>query len=221
MHVACGVSPSRDAAARWLELRHQGEASGAGVVRWNTLATHRFSQKPGTQAALAITFLEAAEAGYPNNQVIQDLIPAVAATRLTTLGRLIADPNFKSLVGLVEQDGRMLFEFPAASLQATLEHILGDIGADVTVSQLKSKDQRSAYLGTVPEPTSSERMDSPQPLSDAPAPKTQAKPRPRPRPRRDKPFKDLDLSLRCSCARSSSCQLTSSSARRTCRLKAS
>lgn len=63
----CAVLDSRDEAGHWMRLRHDGEAGGAGVVRWNSFATNRFSHKPGTQAARAIKFLEAVTEGYPEN----------------------------------------------------------------------------------------------------------------------------------------------------------
>jgi len=66
----CAVLDSREDAEHWMRLRHDGEARGAGVVRWNSLATNRFSHKPGTQAARAIKFLQAISDGYLNNTVI-------------------------------------------------------------------------------------------------------------------------------------------------------
>jgi hypothetical protein len=189
------VASSREEAAHWLELRHTGQGEGAGVVPWNTLARHRFSHKPGTQAAKAIAFLEALAEGYPENEVIQDLIGVVAEKRLTTLGRLAADPSFRQHMGMVEQPGGALaFHFKAEDLQDTAEALLGDIGSDVTVSQLKSKDQRAAYLKSIPAPPAGKRAKVARPLSKAPAPKPSKKKPKKPTKKPPRPFKDLDLS---------------------------
>jgi hypothetical protein len=192
----CAVVASRDDAEHWTVLRHAGEADGAGVVRWNAFATNRFSHKPGTQAARAIRFLEAVAAGFADNEVISELSARVADTRLTTLGRLVADPTFRDRIGLVEEDGDMLFHFPASDLQDALEHVLGDVAADVTVSQLKSKAQRKQYLQGTPKPPQSARTDEAKPLSEAPA-GTPSKPAKRSKPKKtkpDRPFHDVDLS---------------------------
>ncbi len=191
--VECAIVASRDDAEHWMVLRHGGEAGGAAVVRWNTLAANRFSHKPGTQAAKAITFLEALDEGYPENEVIKDLIAQVASKRLTTLGRLVGDPSFRTHVSMAEEGGSLVFGFPADSLQDFFEYVLGDLAADVGVSQLKSKEQRRDYLSNTPKPEKSEALQTEQPLGAAPAPKP-AKPRTRRRASKPgKPFKDLDL----------------------------
>ena len=190
----CSVVESRDEASHWMVLRHDGEAGGAGVVRWNSLATNRFSHKPGTQAAKAIAFLEAVRAGYPDNSVIQDLCERVAIKRLTTLGRLVQDPTFRTRIGMVVDGDEIRFHYPAAVLQDFFEHVLGDIAADIGVSQLKSKAQRTEYLGGTPEPDTDERTDGPHSLGESPAPKSSPKPKRKRKPSKPaKPFKDLDL----------------------------
>jgi hypothetical protein len=192
--VDCAIVPSRAEAEHWMELRHGGQAEGAGVVPWNALASNRFSHKPGSQAAKAIGFLDAVAAGFPDNTVIRDLIKRVAETRLTTLGRLVADPNFKLQAGLIESGGTLLFTYPADALQDFLEHVLGDLAADVGVSELKSKAQRTVYLNSTPKPDPKQVLPAPRPLSEAPSvrPTVPAKPRSRPT-KPQKPFKELDL----------------------------
>jgi hypothetical protein len=189
----CAIAPSRKEAEHWMELRHAGESEGAGVVPWNALAANRFSHKPGSQAARAISFLEVVRNGYPKNEIIQDLCERVARKRLTTLGRLVSDPNFRARSGLVEDEGDISFHFPAAALQDLFEYILGDLAADVSVSQLKSKGQRSDYLKTAPKPASDQRISEPKPLTDKPPSKPQPKPKPKPKPKPTVPFQELSL----------------------------
>jgi hypothetical protein len=191
--VECAVVASRDDAEHWMELRHGGEAGGAAVVRWNTLAANRFSHKPGSQAAKAITLLEAVDEGYPENEVMKDLVTQVASKRLTTLGRLASDPTFRARAGMTEENGSLTFSFPADALQELFEHILGDLAADVGVSQLKSKEQRAEYLSGTPKPKKSAALSTPQPLGAAPAPKPTKRRTHRRSSKPGKPFKDLDL----------------------------
>jgi hypothetical protein len=190
----CSVVPTREDAEHWMRLRHDGEAGGAGVVRWNSFATNRFSHKPGSQAARAIAFLEAVTDGYPDNEVIQELCGRVAEKRLTTLGRLVQDPNFRDRIGMVVDKHTVQFRYPATALQEFLEHVLGDIAADVGVSQLKSKDQRTEYLASTPKPEPSTKTPDPKPLGEAPSTAPPKPPKPRPKPSKPaKPLRDLDL----------------------------
>lgn len=191
--VECAIVSSRDDATHWMELRHGGEAGGAAVVRWNTLAANRFSHRPGSQAAKAITFLEAVEEGYPKNEVVKSLVTEVASKRLTTLGRLVADPAFRDRVGMTESDGHLMFEFAADALEDFFEHVLGDLAGDIGVSQLKSKDQRAKYLRKTPKPDQGAKLSEPQSLTAKLATKPK-KPKPKPKPTRPaKPFKELSL----------------------------
>ena len=193
--VDCAVAPTREAARHWMELRHAGEAEGAGVVRWGALQTNRFRSKPGTQAAQAISFIDATQLAFPSNARIQEALGQIAAQRLTTLGRLVADPNFKRLLGLSEQDGRLVSHYPAEALEQLLERVLRDVAGETSVSRLKSKEQRTEYLESLSAPDLGRYRPEPQPLhQDGPD-----DPAPRPKPARRRPskpevlFKDLDL----------------------------
>jgi hypothetical protein len=133
-------------------------------------------------------------AAYPKNDVIQELSTRIAEKRLTTLGRLVSDPTFKARIGMVDDYGSLQFYFPSVALQQFLETILGDIASDVTVSQLKSKQQRAKYLSSTPKPDASERMKEPKTLGPISAQKEPAKQKPKPKPSKPpKPLKDLRL----------------------------
>jgi hypothetical protein len=180
----CSVLASREDAKHWMELRHGGEKEGAGTVGWNTLARHRFASTPGSHGAKAISFLEAVNSAYPTNEVIQELSTRVAEKRLTTLGRVVADPNFRTHTSMSEEFGIVRFSYPAPALQQFIETLLGDIAADLTVSQLKSKAQRAKYLSGMPKPSPQMRLPEPKPLvPDSSEPPSKAKqPTTRPKP---------------------------------------
>jgi hypothetical protein len=192
--VECAVVESREDAKHWMELRHGGEAGGAAVVKWNTVAANRFKKNPGLQAMKAIRFLEAVDQGYPENEMIKELMAQVAAKRLTTLGRLVSDPTFRDHAGMIEKDGELTFSYPAEALQELFEHVLGDLAADVGVSQLKSKQQRADYVSETPKPKKAAGLSTPQPLGTAPAAKPNKRSTRRVPSKPSKPFKDLDLS---------------------------
>jgi hypothetical protein len=81
-------------------------------------------------------------------------------------------------------------------LQEILEHVLGDLAADVTVSQLKSKAQREEYLEATPKPPEQARTKDATPLTEAPS-DAPSKPLKKSNPKKtkpDRPFQDVDLS---------------------------
>jgi hypothetical protein len=189
----CSIASSRKAAAHWLEIRHGGESEGAGVVPWSAYAANRFKSKPGREAAAAMAFLEAVAEGYPSNDVLQELAQEVGNRKITTLGRLVLDQNFRDKAGIEYRDGLVYFHYSASDLQAFLEHILGDLAADIGVSELRTAPLRAQYLEGTPEVKTSKRTKEAKPLGSKPAPKSKTpskRRRPAPKP---KPFKNLTL----------------------------
>lgn len=192
--AVCSVAPSRKAAEHWLEIRHGGESEGAGVVPWSAYAANRFKSKPGREAAAAMAFLEAVAEGYPKNDLIQELAQEVGDKKITTLGRLVLDPSFRDKAGIEYRDGLVYFHYSAADLQAFFEHVLGDLAADIGVSELRTEPMRAEYLERTPEVKTSKRKKDAKPLGSKPAPKPQTAPKRRRATAKSKPLKNLSLS---------------------------
>lgn len=144
--VDCMVFATREEAQPWLELRHTGQNSGAGVVPWNAEATQRFHGRKGTQAAKALAFADAVAKAYPSNLQLRTSLTKVRRDRLTTLGRLISDPQFRSALGLKLEDQGLHSYFAAADLEAAITRVVTDLSTHLSVSALKSKKQRSDYI---------------------------------------------------------------------------
>ena len=68
LEMPCAEVQNRDEAKHWLELRHQGEAGGRAVVRWDAEASTRFFKRPGTQGQRGVSFIDALKDAYPANQ---------------------------------------------------------------------------------------------------------------------------------------------------------
>jgi hypothetical protein len=190
--VECAIAGSRDDAKHWMVLRHTGEQDGAGVVPWNALASGRFHARPGSQTAKAITFIDGVQSAYPDNDKIQDALAEIAANRITTLGRLVADPDFRDHLGFEDDNGKLVTHYPVAALEAILERILGDLATHMSVTQLKTKDQRAAYLARIPKPKGTAYQPSAKPLSTGGAATTRGTTIRRPA-KPGSPFKDLDV----------------------------
>jgi hypothetical protein len=189
----CSVAPSRKAVAHWLEIRHGGESEGAGVVPWSAYAANRFKSKPGREAAAAMAFLEAVAEGYPSNNLLQELAQEVGDKKITTLGRLVLDQNFRDKAGIEYHDGLVYFHYSATDLQSFFEHVLGDLAADIGVSELRTEPMRAQYLEGTPEMKTSKRTKTAKPLGSKPAPKPRTAPKRRRAAAKPKPLKNLSL----------------------------
>jgi hypothetical protein len=192
--IECEVATSREAAKHWLILRHQGEQDGRGVVPWNPLTSIRFNARPGSREARWVSFIDAVAAAFPSNETIQSAIQTIGAGRITTLGRLYSDPDFRQFLGLEDDGAEIRTHYPAAALEAALERVFSDLAGDLSVTKIKSKDQRTKYIAGLPKPAVKSYQKAAHPLG---APRTTAAKLVRStvqrQPRRVSPFKDLNL----------------------------
>lgn len=166
------------------------------MVRWGSLQTNRFRSRPGTQAAQAISFIDALISAYPHNAKVQEDLQTIAEQRLTTLGRLVQDPNFKKLLGLSEQDGRVVSHFSSDALEKTIRQLLRDVATEMSVTKLKTKAQRQKYVDELPRPDAEKFKVEPRPLEEADAAPSKPRPAPAKRAAASRPqpvFKGVDL----------------------------
>jgi len=153
----------------------------------------RFSAPPGSREARWVTFIDLIQTAYPANTAIQDAIQTIAAGKITTLGRLYSDPNFREHVGLEEDENDLLSHYPATELEPVLERVVTDLAGELSVTKIKSKEQRAAYLAGLPTPKTNSYQAQLIPFGSntgtRPAPRATTTRRTRPA----SPFKDLDL----------------------------
>jgi hypothetical protein len=197
--VDCALVGSREEAKHWLTLRHNGEQEGRGVVDWSAVASARFSAAPGSRESKWLAFIDAVQAAYPENAQIQEAIDTIESGRLTTLGRLYSDPDFRDYLGIDDGDGGLQSHYPASALEATLQRVLGDLASDLSVTKIKSKEQRAEYLSTLPKPKKASYQTQAAPLTTAIATTALQTANPAAgssttrRSRQSNPFKGLDL----------------------------
>ena len=142
--VQCVILPTREAAQHWLELRHTGENQGVGVVRWSTAQRERF-RPTRTHAAKGLDFLRLARRLDPSDPKLQEACDLIERSKITTLGRIVGDPNVRKELGLLYSLGDFeILDLPDADEKFRLLTI--EIAAEVTVSQVKNVDQRTEYI---------------------------------------------------------------------------
>jgi len=154
-NLGCIVAESRDAARRWIELRHSGSQQGVGVVGWSPEMQVRFTENYSGQRGRALRLTDALEEAYIEDQELLGLIQEVKSAKITTLGRLVSDPAFRAAAGLII-DGEVKSRYSASVMRAFWYQLLSDFATHITVSDLKSKEQRANYLATLADVTPSE-----------------------------------------------------------------
>lgn len=142
--ISVWVAPSRGAAVHWLQLRHTGENAGVGVRAWNSEQQVRFSRNKSSQATRAVVLVDALETAFADDE---ELLAALLAARgsLTTLGRVVSDPDVRRAFGFDFHGNNLIFHHDRRASRIALLRLLGDIAKN-SVGKFMSKNDRSAYV---------------------------------------------------------------------------
>ena len=143
--MVCYEVESREKARHWLLLRHIGAGDGSGVVGWSGVATARFR---GEDSALqALEFL------LKSGQLNAEEVALLSSMRfpITTLRRLLESRGVKDFLGIEVKEEKLLSGLPADELLKPLKRIALDLArGDVTVTDVKLKEQQLAYVNKFP-----------------------------------------------------------------------
>jgi hypothetical protein len=183
--IRCAVVVSREEGRHWIELRHTGERGGAGVVPWSAEATNRFAGRRGSQADKALIVVDAIEKAFPDNQKLQEDLAKARKNRLTTFGRLVSDPSVREQLGIEIDETTVYLHYPPKQAERAFARILSDLADNLTVSDLKTKEQRKQYVGKTRDdlPNPADYRSTATPLQrETPKPPPKKKPTPTPRP---------------------------------------
>lgn len=157
-NIYCVLFADKEEAAHWIELRHTGEAKGAGIVPWGSDAASRFKARGGV--------------GQTETQALDFLqrrgdIDATDRARVpaTTLRRLLETPRIREKIGLGLQEKRLKLladEEPVA--RALLWIVNGLIAGDIREPQVSTIQDRITFAEALPPdvlvlPTDAEAVD--------------------------------------------------------------
>ncbi|ARH92306.1 hypothetical protein [Streptomyces sp. MOE7] len=164
--VQCITAESRIQAAHWIRLRHTGENNGIGVVRWSTGEASRFGGR-STPTEKARLFIDAISNLYAEDSELLADVAAVRDSRITTLGRMIGDPEVRSRLGLSFDEDVVLCSFPKHKMKPIISQLFRDLAGTLSVDRIKSKRQREDYLRHVEDklPKLADRLDEPEKFS--------------------------------------------------------
>ncbi|MFJ3770547.1 hypothetical protein ACIPX0_02500 [Streptomyces sp. NPDC090075] len=166
--VRCVVSPSREAARHWIVLRHTGENNGVGVVRWNHEQVTRYAKKKNPSER-ALRFIHQIGIWYGSDQELLENVEKVRSTRLSTLARVLSDRKIRNALGIEFTDDGILTDYDPEAIHDSVRKIFSDLATHLSVSLVKSRDQRSEYLGKIKAhlPQNSDRLAQPRLVTGA------------------------------------------------------
>ena len=150
-----------------MDLRHTGENEGVGVVQWKSWQSNNFRRRRGSQADRATLFCLAVANEFRSETDLLADVEIVRRERLTTLGRLIGDPDVRREYGFDFVDDGVVFYFEKAHLLNAFQKIFSDmsnLNDGVGVDKIKSKNQRKAYVKQIADvlPSRAERLSEPR-----------------------------------------------------------
>lgn len=143
LNIDVAFFESREEANVWIALKHTGENSGAGTVSWDGIQAARF--RKGDAATCLLEFGK--QQGWFSEQDINGNRPFP----ISTLARLIGDPDVRAVLGLELHQGQLSSAVPATELAKGVKRVIGDLlGDHWTVTKLKGKKDREAYVAQLP-----------------------------------------------------------------------
>jgi hypothetical protein len=144
-NVNCTIFNDREEAHHWIELRHTGEANGAGTVRWRSDAASRFAA--GTEAGPTQTqALDFLERRGDITSLTRSQVPA------TTLRRLLDTPYVREKIGLGYKDKKLQVVDGEEPVAKALNWIVGKlISGEITEPKISSVENRKQFADELPE----------------------------------------------------------------------
>jgi len=166
--VRCVISPTREVADPWIQLRHRGYIEGAGTVAWTGQVAARYDERRGKRspALQVLDFLQKHVQLEPHtaDRVAQGRYP------VTTLDRLLNTIYVREKLGLEKAGGMLSSKYLANQLIPALKRVVEELGSgNTTVSQLKSQKQRIDYINDLDDtilPDENEELSESRTLTD-------------------------------------------------------
>jgi hypothetical protein len=143
--IDCIIFDTREEANLWIERRHQGESSGAGVVAWGPIEQRRFEARATGQKRPDLQAFDlVAEKGKLDEATREKLHDFP----ITNLERLIEDEAVRKRIGLeLDENGQLLSKLPLEEVLKPLARMVRDIAnKTIKVDSIYTAQQRGEYL---------------------------------------------------------------------------
>jgi len=166
----CIVFQDNEQAGPWIELIHDGESGGAGLVKWSAQQRSRYQARKGNKA-LHLTVLDfVAQHGQLSPETVEKINLGKYPT--STLKRVLSTPYVREKLG-IEKKGQMAFtQYPKSDIIKGLSRVVDDIGTGrINVNHVRTQTDRINYINSFDNdtlPSEESRNDEAVPIEDAP-----------------------------------------------------
>jgi hypothetical protein len=162
--VPCVVFSKREDADVWVELLHEGESDGAGLVAWSAQQKVRHRARSGTKAV----HLQVLEFVRNGGSLSPDTVKRYdrGTYPVSTLERALTTPHVRQKLGIELEDGQVLTKYPKSEVLKGLAKLVDEIGTGtVKVAQFMTVGDRVAYIDRFKD----EQLPDPSTQADAAA----------------------------------------------------
>ncbi|HEX8244088.1 MAG TPA: hypothetical protein VF541_11345 [Longimicrobium sp.] len=143
--LLCVVAADRTEADPWIQLRHRGESGGAGLVRWEGPQGARYDARSGK----ATPHLDVLGFVKETARLPGDVLGKLSTFPVSTLERLINDPDVRAKLGIDVKQGVIYTRYPGVEVAKGLGRVVTDLArGKKTVTDVKRKDDRIRYVGS-------------------------------------------------------------------------
>lgn len=188
--IRCVVYPDRESAKHWISLKHTGENAGVGTVRWEATEVKRFqSQGQDMKESIGLQLMNFI---LNNMELDVKTIKIIKMMPITTVERLIGDPDVRKTLGLSIIDGVLTSNLTKDCAAKVLYELISPIATgDKKVTSVYYKKDRKKFMeefGQAPTETPANISHEKWPLNSPPKPEPQKKSEPSPPKPRSKPL---------------------------------
>lgn len=165
------VAKDRESADWMVERRHSGQDQGRGLIPWNAIQKARAEQLRSGKAARYQSALELIDFAIERSLLGDGTEGRLVSSNfpVTTLDRMLGDTDVRRMLGISRGPTGWQFDIdPQESLKG-LTRVLTDLAGNMSVSTVKNKDLRQAYLSKFGDetPDLSKALPKPVPLTGA------------------------------------------------------
>lgn len=176
--VPCVVFEKREDADVWVELLHEGQGEGEGLVDWSAQQKARHRARRGGGKAPHMQVLEfVVREGDVSPETIER--NKRGTYPVSTLERALTTPHVRDQLGIDIVEGKVVTTFPKPEVLKGLTKLVDEIGTGaVKVATFMTKEDRARYVDQFKDaelPDANTRGDTPVVLDEAPEKGTRAR----------------------------------------------
>lgn len=144
--INCSVYTDPSDADKWIKLKHAGQSNGIGTVDWDAQQIQRFEEKVEGKSSVALQILNFIK----NSSVTpKEILDNIGSVPITSLSRLIADPDVRRFIGIEINNGLVTSVLPEVEVLKGFIKIISDLlSPEFKVKRIYTKDDRQDYIKT-------------------------------------------------------------------------